>query len=58
MNTMQRFLIMHIYEGRSRREIARLTGIHRETVGKYIKQYEKRRVQLLAVGSATVDENK
>ncbi|MGF9715175.1 IS21 family transposase [Paenibacillus cisolokensis] len=55
MNTMQQILMMHIHEGRSRREIARLTGIHRETVGKYIRQYEERRQQLLAEGNNSVD---
>lgn len=55
MNTMQQILMMYIHEGRSRREIARLTGVHRETVGKYIGQYEERRRQLLAVGNNSVD---
>lgn len=55
MNIMQQILMMYIHEGRSRREIARLTGINRETVSKYINQYEKRRIQLLAVGSPSVD---
>lgn len=55
MNIMQKILMMHIHEGRSRREIARLTGIHRETVGKYIHQYEERRRQLLAEGNDSVD---
>ncbi|WP_343834536.1 helix-turn-helix domain-containing protein [Caldalkalibacillus horti] len=52
---MQNILMMHIHEGKSRREIARLTGIHRETVGKYINQYEKRREQLLAAGNTNFD---
>lgn len=55
MEIMQRILMMYIHEGRSRREIAKLTGINRETVGKYIKQYEERRIQLLAEGSTSVD---
>jgi transposase-like protein len=55
MNTMQQILMMYIHEGRSRREIARLTGIHRETVGKYVRQYEERRRQLLAEGNESVD---
>lgn len=55
MNVMQQILMMHIHEGRSHREIARLTGIHRETVGKYIGQYEERRRQLLAEGTTPVD---
>jgi transposase/transposase-like protein len=55
MDIMQKILMMHIHEGRSRREIARETGINRETVGKYIKQYEERRRQLLAEGNSSVD---
>ena len=35
MATIDTILILH-KAGHSRREIARLTGVHRETVGKYI----------------------
>ncbi|NTZ17947.1 IS21 family transposase [Paenibacillus sp. JMULE4] len=55
MSMMQKILMMYIHEGRSRREIARLTGVHRETVGKYIHQYEERRRQLLTEGNDAVD---
>jgi transposase len=55
MNMMQRILMMHIHEGRSHREIAQVTGINRETVGKYIKQYEERRRQLLSEGNTSFD---
>jgi hypothetical protein len=47
--------MMYIHEGRSRREIARLTGVHRETVGKYIHQYEERRRQLSVERNDSVD---
>lgn len=52
---MQRILMMHIHEGKSRREIARLEGIHRDTVGKYISQYEERRRDLLEEGNTSMD---
>lgn len=55
MDIMQKILMMYIHEGRSRREIATMTNVNRGTVGKYIKQYEERRHQLLAEGSTAVD---
>ncbi|MCR6546745.1 helix-turn-helix domain-containing protein [Dehalobacterium formicoaceticum] len=54
MNIKQQILMMHIHEGRSRREIAKITGINRDTVGKYIGQYGEGRQQLLASGSADI----
>ncbi|WP_278342696.1 helix-turn-helix domain-containing protein, partial [Parageobacillus thermoglucosidasius] len=42
----QNILIMHYREGKSQREIARITGIDRKTVAKYIKQYEQQRKEL------------
>ena len=42
----QNILIMHYREGKSQREIARITGVDRKTVGKYIKQYEQQRREL------------
>lgn len=38
---------MHLREGKSIREISRLTGLHRRTVHRYIQQYENRREALL-----------
>ncbi|MCU0105115.1 helix-turn-helix domain-containing protein [Acholeplasma vituli] len=32
---------MHIHEGKSKREISRILGISRNTVDKYITEYEK-----------------
>ncbi len=54
MNIKQQILMMHIHEGKSRREIAKITGINRDTVGKYIGQYEEGRQQLLSSGSADI----
>ena len=47
--------MMHFHEGRSARQIASILGINRETVGKYIKQYEEKRKQLFAEGNTSVD---
>lgn len=47
--------MMHFHGGMSARKIARTIGIHRETVGKYIKQYQTRREQLLSEGNTSVD---
>ncbi|KAB2951501.1 IS21 family transposase [Heliorestis acidaminivorans] len=52
---MQKILMMYTHEGKSYREISRITGVHRETVGKYIRQYEERREQLLKEGNSSVD---
>ncbi|MCR6547023.1 helix-turn-helix domain-containing protein [Dehalobacterium formicoaceticum] len=54
MNIKQQILMMHIHEGKSRREIAKITGINRDTVGKYIGQYEEGRQQLLTGESADI----
>lgn len=47
----QNILIMHYREGKSQREIARITGIDRKTVAKYIKQYEQQRKELEKSGN-------
>ncbi|PTQ55085.1 MAG: Mobile element protein [Candidatus Carbobacillus altaicus] len=47
----QNILIMHYREGKSQREIARITGIDRKTVAKYIKQYEQQRKELEQSGN-------
>jgi predicted transcriptional regulator len=39
-------LIMHLREGRSQREIARITGIDRKTVKKYINEYESKKQEI------------
>ncbi|KAB2952902.1 helix-turn-helix domain-containing protein [Heliorestis acidaminivorans] len=46
IDMMQKILMMYTHEGKSYREISRITGVHRETVGKYIRQYEERRQQI------------
>lgn len=55
MDIMQKVVMMHFHEGKSRREIARTIGINRETVGKYIKQYEEKRKELLLTDSNSAD---
>jgi transposase-like protein len=42
----QNILIMHYREGKSQREIARLTGVDRKTIRKYIEKYEAQRKEL------------
>jgi len=42
----QEILLMYLREGRSQREISRITGVDRKTISKYIKQYEKKREEL------------
>ncbi|BCJ88608.1 IS21 family transposase [Effusibacillus dendaii] len=42
---------MYYREGKSQREIARLTGVDRKTIGKYIEQYEKQRRELEQSGN-------
>lgn len=55
LNVLQNVLMMYTRDGKSRREIARLVGINRETVGKHIDHYEERRRQLLEEGSSSID---
>lgn len=42
----QNILIAYLREGRSQREIARMTGVDRKTIRKYINEYEKRMEEL------------
>lgn len=37
---------MYLREGRSQREIAKMTGVDRKTISKYIKEYESKRKEL------------
>ena len=55
INLKQKIILMFLHEGRSQREIAKLTGVHRGTVGKYINEYEEKRQQLLGAGFASID---
>jgi transposase len=43
----QNIILMNYREGRSQREISRLTGVDRKTVRKYIEKYEAQRKELL-----------
>lgn len=42
----QEILLMYLREGRSQREISRMTGVDRKTIRKYIKEYEFKREEL------------
>ncbi|MDW6157057.1 helix-turn-helix domain-containing protein, partial [Klebsiella pneumoniae] len=44
----QEIILLHVREGYSQRKIARLVGVNRETVGKYIREYETRKNKLLS----------
>jgi transposase len=46
LNKKQDVLIMYLREGKSQREIARVTGIDRKTVSKYIKEYESKQQEI------------
>ncbi|WP_348981348.1 IS21 family transposase [Bacillus sp. DNRA2] len=46
MNKKQQVLLMYLREGKSQREIARLTAIDRKTVRKYINEYEKKQKEI------------
>lgn len=41
MDQKRRVIYMYFREGKSQREISRIMGINRKTVGKYIKEYEE-----------------
>ncbi|MGF7049460.1 transposase [Paenibacillus sp. DS2015] len=43
----QNIILMHYREGRSQREIGRMTGVDRKTIRKYIEKYEEQRKELL-----------
>lgn len=42
----QNIILMHYREGKSQREIQRITGVERKTIRKYIKKYEEHRKEL------------
>lgn len=42
----QEILLMYLREGRSQREISRMTGVDRKTIRKYIQEYERKREEL------------
>lgn len=50
MNQKYHALIQYVHKGESRRQIARNIGIHRETVGRYVREYEKKRQKLMEGG--------
>jgi transposase len=42
----QNIILMHYREGKSQREIERITGVDRKTIRKYVKKYEEHRKEL------------
>lgn|GEM_PF-1744576 len=52
LNEKQEIILMHIRDGKSQREIARITGKDRKTIRKYIKEYEGNRRTLIEHGGA------
>jgi macrolide-specific efflux system membrane fusion protein len=52
LNEKQEIILMHIRDGKSQREIARITGKDRKTIRKYIKEYEENRRILIEHGGA------
>ncbi len=47
LKTKQEIVFMHIRDGKSQREISRITGRDRKTIRKYIKEYEENRKYLV-----------
>jgi len=48
LNQKQKIIIAYYLGKKSQRRIAREVGLNRRTVARYIKDYEKKRAQLLA----------
>ena len=36
----QEIILLSVREGKSQREISKLTGVHRKTMNKYLEEYE------------------
>ncbi len=56
MKTKQEIILMHIRDGKSQREISRVTGRDRKTIRKYIREYEEDRRKLLEHGGVETEE--
>ena len=52
----QEIILMHIRDGKSKREISRITGKDRKTVSKYINEYEEKRKSLIEGGAFNTEE--
>ena len=52
----QEIILMHIRDGKSKREIARIIGKDRKTVSKYIKEYEENRKKLIEGGTFRTED--
>jgi predicted transcriptional regulator len=48
---------LQLREGRSQREIAKLTGVDRKAISKYIKEYEAKRKELEQSGDPSETVN-
>lgn len=53
---MQKIIITYHHKQKSPRTIAREVGLNRRTVARYIKDYERKRNQLLAADNSAKEE--
>ena len=56
LKTKQEIVLMHMHDGKSQREISRITGRDRKTIRKYIREYEEKRRFLVENGDADAEE--
>ncbi|MDD2504076.1 MAG: IS21 family transposase [Clostridia bacterium] len=56
LKTKQEIILMHIRDGKSQREIARITGRDRKTIRKYIREYEESRRNLIECEGVDAEE--
>jgi transposase len=55
LNQKKEIILMHIRDGKSQRQISKETGVCRETIRKYIKEYESK---LVTVNETLNEEDK
>ena len=55
MNDKQKIILQHFRDNKSIRTIAQLTGLHRKTVTKYVKEYRSAREELVKSGVAAAE---
>jgi len=56
MNDKQEIILQHFRDNKSIRTIAQLTGLHRKTVTKYVKEYRSAREELVKSGVAAAED--